>query len=194
VRVTLQDARARDFIAGKGKMLADYIKQDGTPTAGMKMDVPDYLASDYSALDDIGFKLKKKHGKETRKYIRYDDEEYSLYLEVRLPGTSNWLRISPKQARELRETQDAQDLQRATESLGRQEVGIWNRPPPTSSLSASVYHPRPLGEPRNSNLVPLSARSSATSSRLASVRSVSLSSTPVKSSHAERRRQTWNPL
>ena len=63
--------------------------------------------------------MRRQHGKETRKYIKYDDDDYSIFLELRLPGNPVWLRISPFLARELKEQADREDLMNARNLLTR---------------------------------------------------------------------------
>ena len=64
------------MITSKGRMLADYKDETGHPTAGMRMDVPDFLASTFKILDNYGARMRRIHGKETRKYIKYDEPAY----------------------------------------------------------------------------------------------------------------------
>ena len=43
----------------------------------------------------------KTYGKGTKTYTKFDDDTRSLYLEVKLFPSDNWLRITPAKAREL---------------------------------------------------------------------------------------------
>ena len=110
LRIILSSTEARDYIYSRGPRLARYVDEDKKPTAGFRVEVPDYLAGEWRLLDDLGYRLKREHGPGTKKYIKYDDYNYSLYLEVRLPGSSNWTRISPESADRMKRKKDKEDL------------------------------------------------------------------------------------
>ena len=101
VRVTMNRQWAREHIASKGRMLADYVDSENRPTAGIRMDIPDFLATDFRTLDRYGVRMRNTHGKLTKKYVKYDESNLSLILELRLPGDSAWMKITPSLAREL---------------------------------------------------------------------------------------------
>ena len=106
LRVTMMEPADRDWLAGRGKLLAPHRDKEGKPTAGLRLDIPDYLAGDFRTLEDYGLLMKRQHGQGTKKYIKYDDSIYSIYLELRLPGGRSYLKITPQLAKELRETND----------------------------------------------------------------------------------------
>ena len=47
IKVTFADFKTRDWIASKGRQLAKFINSSGRPTAGFRMEVPDFLAGDF---------------------------------------------------------------------------------------------------------------------------------------------------
>ena len=94
IKVTLIDADARDALAAKGRLLASYQDTEGRPLAGFRMDIPEYLGAEHKLLNDYGFRMKRIHGKDTRKYIKFDEPAFSLILELKLPGDSSWLPVS----------------------------------------------------------------------------------------------------
>ena len=96
--VTFSDARDRDKIYRKAGKLAPYRDEHGKPTAGFRQEVPTFLISAHKLLTATGFQLKRQHGKQLRWYIKYDDEDYSLYLEVKMPESGAWQRLSPSAA------------------------------------------------------------------------------------------------
>ena len=89
--------------------------------------------------------MRRLHGKETRRYVKYDDEDYSIFLELRLPGNPVWLRISPFLARELKEEADREELAAAKKSL-RMPI---RKSTPVVDLASnfSPVLPRPLNRP-----------------------------------------------
>ena len=138
LRVVLTSASARDFIYSLGPKLAKHVDADRRPTAGFRVEVPDYLGGEWKLLDDLGYHLKREHGPGTKKYIKYDDYNYSLYLEVRLPGATNWTRITPESANQLKKKRDREDLARL---VGRpRDTGLTNgvREPTTSANSVPL--------------------------------------------------------
>lgn len=106
------DYKTRDWIASKGRYLSKYIDATGRPTAGFRMEVPDFLAGDFKLLEDYGYQMRQMHGRQTKRYIRCDNEELSLYMEIRLPDSPLWLRITPELARELKQQNDREEIER----------------------------------------------------------------------------------
>ena len=115
--MTFSNQFYRDEFAWKGRFLAGRIDDDGASTAGFRMDIPDYLSADFKSLNDYGYLMKRTHGKTTRKYINYNDEECGLYLELRLPGAPSHLRISPELARSLMAEGERVEIDRHREDL-----------------------------------------------------------------------------
>ena len=103
VLVTLEDKFARDIISAGGKNLADYIDTEGFPTAGVRLDYPAHLGSSFRTLDWYGKEMRDKHGRGTRRNIKFDDDEESLYLDVCLPGEEYWHRITPEAAKRYKD-------------------------------------------------------------------------------------------
>ena len=101
IKVILSDADSRDHLASQGKHLSQYVDADGKPTAGFRMEVPDYLGGDFKTLNDYGFAMRRMHGQSTRWYIKYDDPKYGLVLELRIRESECWLKIKPQLARKF---------------------------------------------------------------------------------------------
>ena len=110
---------ARDHLMTKGPMLAKYITEEGKPLAGIRIDIPDFLSSDFKTLEGYGARMRRINGKMTKKYVKLDDN-YGLYLHLRLPGEDTWLRITPSLARDLTTPQIERKLI-ATGGNSRQE-------------------------------------------------------------------------
>ena len=111
VLVTFGDQDQRDFVFSLGNRLASF-NDNGKPTAGMRMDVPATLVDAHKLLNDLGYQIKRRFGEETRKYVKFDSDKENLYLEVRLPGSFNWLRIDTDMAREMKTKYDERELNR----------------------------------------------------------------------------------
>ena len=110
VKVTFKEPHMRDIVLSYARNLQTYVSEDGQPTAGLRMEIPDYLAKTHKQLDTYGYYLKQKHGKHTRRIIKYDIPEMSLFLSYRLPNSPVWKRISPALARAFCEREDERNL------------------------------------------------------------------------------------
>lgn len=104
-------------MASKGRLLAEHKEDQGKPTAGFRMDVPDYLGRDFKTLTDYGFRMRCVHGEEIRRYVKYDDDCYSLYLELRLPGSQNYLRITPNMVRSFSKEGEMEEIIKVRKAL-----------------------------------------------------------------------------
>ena len=101
IRVTFANQFLRDEFASKGRLLADHVDEAGFSTASFRLDVPNYLARDFKVLNDYGYQMRCVHGKLTRRYVKYDDENLRLILELKFPGAGCYLKIRAKLARSL---------------------------------------------------------------------------------------------
>ena len=81
-------------IYGAATKLAPFIDDSGKPTAGMRIEVPSHLQRDFRILFKFGQTLRAKHGAGTRRHVKFDDVERTLFLNARLPGDDAWSRIS----------------------------------------------------------------------------------------------------
>ena len=97
--IVFVDNKARDLVMGSAAMLAPFTDTDGKPTAGMRIEVPTHLMRDFRLLFKYGQNLRGRHGKGTRRHVKFDDISLGLYLNVKLPGDPNWSRVSTEVAR-----------------------------------------------------------------------------------------------
>ena len=167
--VTFKDQMERDFYFAKAKHLAPYRDESGAPTAGIRMDIPEYFSATFTSLNNHGYEIKKANGPDTKRYVKYDEENLSLYLEVRLPGATKWTRIRPEQARIYGEEKDRQEYQSIRKTL----------------LRATPSTPTP-SPGQNPNLIPLGNKPGH--------HPPPLQPTPSTSTGVERsQRPTWTP-
>ena len=104
--ITFGEIYDRDFFYGKARNLSEYRDSDGRPTAGLRLDVPPFLLPTFKILNEHGYEIRSVHGQGTKRYIKFDEINLSLLLEVRLPGQVKWLKIRPEQARTYGEEKD----------------------------------------------------------------------------------------
>ena len=107
VLIVFRDEECRETILSYARNLSGYVNKDGDPSAGLRLEIPDFLASTHKLLLNVCFYLKTKHGKETRQIIKFDDIDQSLYLAFKMNGSDQWKRITPKMAATYREREDA---------------------------------------------------------------------------------------
>ena len=93
--VVFRDREFRDGVRSAAFNLA------GQDEAGIRLDVPEYLMSNFKALEGVSYDLKQKHGG-VKRNIRYDDEVMDLVLDFKIDEEAGWKRIRPQEARKTR--------------------------------------------------------------------------------------------
>ena len=74
--------------------------KEGKPTAGIRLKVPLELDNLFRLLHRFGTRLRARHGVGTKRHIKFDDFNGSLFTNIKLPGYSSWTRVTPAMARE----------------------------------------------------------------------------------------------
>ena len=81
--------------------ISDFIKSSGYKlegvTAGIRMEVPTFLRSDFQVLQNLSYKMKLAN-KEMKRSLKFYDDNHGLMLDIQLQG-QEWSRIRPEQAR-----------------------------------------------------------------------------------------------
>lgn len=135
-----------EFFYSWAKNLALYREEDGTPTAGIRIDLAPFLMNTVKLLSDHGFDIRRSHGKETRRYIKIDEENMSLLLEVKISGQQKWIKIWPDQGRAFSEEKDKMEYQSIKRGLlrGQSDTSTPNLVPLGLRVSSiSVGDPAP---------------------------------------------------
>lgn len=52
----------------------------------------------FRLLSRFGTRLRARHGQGTKRHIKFDDFNASLYCNIKLPGDENWTRVTTKMA------------------------------------------------------------------------------------------------
>ena len=134
--VIFKQVEVRDSVIGASAKLGDKVDKDGRPTAGIRIEIPQGLRGDFSTLQRFGYQLRMRHGRGTRRHIKFDDANRSLFLNVKLPGDISWSRVGLELARkgiQTRERVHSQELE-ARFDLGTLGADRSR----TSSLSSSM--------------------------------------------------------
>ena len=99
VLVTFYSPEVRDTVMVNAKNLAGEVDSSGLPLAGVRLEIPPELGNTFRLLARFGTRLRARHGEGTTRHIKFDDYNASLYTIIKLPGDSNWTRVSPDTAR-----------------------------------------------------------------------------------------------
>ena len=102
VVVEFVDTYARDDVLLRGPALALYRDKENRPTAGIRLDIPSHLMGVFKTLESFAFALKRKHGVDFRKHIKFDDYEGTLYLQAGMKKDNEdtlWTNYSAEEAR-----------------------------------------------------------------------------------------------
>ena len=149
--VTFFCPRKRDLLLSNSKNLSSFIDGNDRPTAGIRIEIPAELDDTFRLLSRFGTRLRARHGEGTKRHIKFDDHEASLYINIKLPGDTSWARVSPAMARaDLEQTtreESARLLRRITTTTApgpRQRLAVpAPAPGPSSSATGTLPAPRP---------------------------------------------------
>ena len=105
VVVTFKSTSSRDFVMSHACNLADFVDSSRKPTAGVRIFVPSHLIHQFHDLQNYGRDLHRIHGEGFKRHCKFDDREETLYMDIKLPRTNEWLIIDHEMARDNRKTQ-----------------------------------------------------------------------------------------
>ena len=155
VVVTFHSPDTRDTVLMSAKHLGGEVDVAGLPLAGVRLEIPPELTDTFRLLNRFGARLRARHGEGTKRHIRFDDYRASLYSIIKLPGDSEWTRVSPQMARRdldasLREEESANEKRLAAKLLPGPRERL-RRPVPTQGSgtnpggpsSTAAQRPRP---------------------------------------------------
>ena len=100
--VTFKEKETRDWVMSHAPNLAPYVDQDMKPTAGIRLEIPAHLSAIFNDFLNYGRFLFTEHGKGLKRYVKFDEKELTLFMEVRLPGANEWLFVDRQMAAEHR--------------------------------------------------------------------------------------------
>ena len=100
--VVFSDSSVRDSVIGSSGKLAGMYDQNrnNAPTAGIRIVVPTHLRSTEKQLSDYGRRIRSKHGKGTKTHVKFDDRDYSIYLNIKMKEDTSWSKVYPEYARD----------------------------------------------------------------------------------------------
>ena len=92
--VTFENKETRDKIQSNASKLSLLPKD----SAGIRLELPDFLQSNFNVLQNAAYQIKKK-SPGARRNILFDDHCLNLALDVKLKEAAEWQRILPEDAR-----------------------------------------------------------------------------------------------
>ena len=90
--VTFESKQIRDAVKAAAPNLANH-----RDSAGMRLQVPDHLQRDFKALMNLSYDLKKRHPN-LKRNVKFDEDDYGLFMDIKLNESGDWKRVKPAQA------------------------------------------------------------------------------------------------
>ena len=75
--------------------------KDAPMAAGVRLDIPDHLQSDFKALIQYGNDARDHFKENVKRSVRFFEENASLILHLCLPSSGKWIKVTPNEAREV---------------------------------------------------------------------------------------------
>ena len=94
VTVEFPSVELRDVVRGAAYNLA------GQDEAGIRLEIPHHLMSDFQALNSASYRIKSKF-RDCKRNVKFDDSCSGLVLDFKTDAASNWRKLRPEQAREI---------------------------------------------------------------------------------------------
>ena len=135
----------RDAIMSGAVNLATHIDAAGQPTAGIRLELPPELMDTFRLLSRFGTRLRARHGDGTKRHVKFDDMEASLYMNIKLPGDESWSRVSPQTAKadldKATRTESADILRRIAAPAAPTSGPRGRLAAPTGNTTSTVQRP-----------------------------------------------------
>ena len=122
------------MVAGHTKNLAAYVD-------GLRPEIPDFLGGIHKGLEQYGRLLKRRHGGGMKRSLKFDYASLTLYMDVKLPNSDEWLKVDWVMAKD-----ELAEMDRATSASTRKRL--------TSSTSSATEDS--IGKNPSSPTTPLS--------------------------------------
>ena len=117
ILITFFCPRKRDMILSNAPILATLVDASGKPTAGIRLEVPQDLDGTFRLLSRFGTRLRARHRVGTKRHIKFDDDEASMFINIKLPGDESWTRVSPATARADQESSSREESARVLKRI-----------------------------------------------------------------------------
>lgn len=102
VIVRFKTKETRHLVMAHSYNLAPFTNDHGKPTAGVRLEIPAHLSAEFQDFQIYGRTLHAKYGKGFKRYIKFDDKEEKLFMQIRLPEEEELLLVDRDMAVENR--------------------------------------------------------------------------------------------
>ena len=147
--VVFTNAEVRDTVLGSSNKLAPMMDERRQPTAGIRLEIPAGLRPAFKILDNYGQMLRRRHGVGTRRHVKFNDLDCSLFLNIKLPGDDKWSKVTLDMARRgvlARERLVSDELEKRLDVSGEPVDGDQRqRASSTGAMDTSTWTARPQG-------------------------------------------------
>ena len=76
---TFACSRKRDMVVASSPNLSNLMDK-GVPTPGLRLEIPEELMGQFRLLSRFGTQLQARHGVGTKRHVKFDDLDGSLYI------------------------------------------------------------------------------------------------------------------
>ena len=136
--ITFVDASTRDFVISHAKNL-----QTGRENQhGVRLEYPDFLGDDFRILTKFGAKMRQKMGEGFKRNVKFNDDEMSLYVDVKFPNQDEWLAVTPEVARETCREEDQRKAATVKRIIQANGAGVIENLLATVKNTANGAHPQ----------------------------------------------------
>lgn len=95
--ITFTETEARNSIKSYANGLAG-----SQGMAGLRLELTDNLKGSYRILEEDGYSVRERYGKENKRNIKFEDRNKDLMMNIGLPESTKWHNITIDQARKAR--------------------------------------------------------------------------------------------
>ena len=103
--VTFKTAGERDLVQAFAPNLKEL-----KGAAGVRLEIPEHLQTTFKLLEGHANGVRAKYQEGIRRSIKYDDSDRSLALDICLPNSTTWHRITPVQALEAKKAREEEEM------------------------------------------------------------------------------------
>ena len=126
--VTFYSPETRDNVMMHANNLAGQVDNSGLPYAGVRLEVPPKLVDTFCLLSRFGTGLRARHGEGTKRHIKFDGYNESLFTVIKLPGDDHWTRVTPAMARKNLQASFGKEQEAVQQRLATKLLpGPWDR-------------------------------------------------------------------
>ena len=109
VLVIFKEVAVRDRVARQAPVLARAAEVHGM-RPGLHMEIPRLLMATFKLLERHGHQLRRKHGDQLKRHIKFEDCDRDLILSVKFPGEDYWMQVTPEFIRSLRKEEKSKKM------------------------------------------------------------------------------------